>query len=269
MIARAARVASVLFVSVAQVSLAQSTPTPLPNGVEEELFEESSYAPLVGWETQEHLYEGAFQGSFGMGPLSAVSVRAKVAAAKDPFRWRDPNRETRRADGAVSLRGDLIRVRGESYPLVVASPFGRFQTSVRGAPSATVRAEPLGVASLGIDGLDLTGQAAAGVFAQASVEVPTEVDLAGVKARLTTQLSGYEGAGAKALFRIRADPASGKFSVEINSGLASGAGAGVGLPSEADASGLLRWLGVAPKDSLTHPSSGADGVTGGVERIPW
>ena len=140
------------------------------------------------------------------------------------------------------------------------------QTSVEAEVAVNARAEALGVASLSEGALDLTGSAVVGAFVEGSVEVPTRVDVAGVRTRVTGQLSGYAGAGAKAVFRIRVNPASGKLLLETQLGAALGIGGSAGVRVEVDASELFAWLGAKPAPP-SPPKRATPGAVGALREL--
>ena len=145
--------------------------------------------------------------------------------------------------------------RGETASLVIPSALGHFETSLEAEAKVGLKAEALALASWGKEGGELKGVAVAGAFAEASLALPVEVEMAGVRAKLRARASGYAGAGLKGAFDVRFDPKSGRLHLSGDLGAVLGVGGGVGISLEVDARALMARLGLIPPSATASPSA--------------
>jgi hypothetical protein len=223
-------------------------------------MESATYAPFRSWRRGAAIYEGAFDSRFLSGKGKAAAAEAELELGRGRFRWKGADGERRELQGIAvraTARVVALRLEGETAGLVIPSGLGRFDSRLEGAANASIEAKALAVGSWGKEGGDLQGVAVAGAFAEASLALPVEVDMAGVKTRIRARASGYAGVGFKGAFRVRFDPKSGRLELSGDLGAVLGVGGGVGVSVDVDAGQLLSRLGftLPPSGSATPTAS--------------
>jgi hypothetical protein len=215
-------------------------------GAEFGRLEGASALPLRSVRGEVSVFDGVWDGAAGDLRLRGLGATAEATARSGRFVWREADGTARPMNGVLgeaSASAYVVSLKASSDRLALPSALGNFEASASAEAAARARAELLGIASMTkAGGIDVTGNGVLGLFAEASMTLPALIELAGVSTRVTGRLSGYAGAGALIVFRLRLDPARGRFLLDADLGAALGLGGAAGVTVDVDARQLLRWL---------------------------